>query len=52
MWIVDNVDKSVYKSFLAEFKDFSLWKRIHIEIVDNVDKVEKYENEHIFCATC
>jgi hypothetical protein len=52
MWIVDNVDKSVHKSFLAEIKVFLMWKRIHIKIVDNVDKVEKCGNEHIFCATC
>jgi hypothetical protein len=41
MWIVDNVDKSVYKSFLAEIWDFAVWKRIHIKNVDNVDNVEK-----------
>ena len=51
-WIknVDNVDKLVYKSILAEKR--CLWiKKISTGfVVDNVDNVDELKIEHSFCA--
>lgn len=41
MWIVDNVDKCIKKSFLAKTVNSTVWKTIHNKNVDNVDNVDK-----------